>query len=184
MRYCLKIVATIAISTSLAACFNSHRVERDASAAAPINDGPGLQRADRVLVTCPADGAYGSKRYDGSGEEVQRATIGALSLSGHEAIPGPFADRLDQAIEAARSADAPWLVMPRILEWEDRAAEWSARPDRLRIELRLIEVASGRVVDSACIVGIGKVITLGGDHPQDMLQPAFRSWVDSIPRGN
>ena len=100
MRYCLKIVATIAISTSLAACFNSHRVERDASAAAPVNDGPGLQLADRVLVTCPADGAYGSKRYDGSGEEVQRATIGALSLSGHEAIPGPFADRLDQAIEA------------------------------------------------------------------------------------
>jgi hypothetical protein len=167
---------------ALASCTNEHRIER---LARPSPGGIAQLRIPvgaRVLVTCPQDGAYGAKSYAGSGASVQRAAVGALSQHGIEPLTGPLTEDSEQAIGAGRVANAAWVVVPRIVEWEDRAAEWSARPDRLRVELRTFATATGQLVESTSITGRGKVITLGGDHPQDMLLPALGEWAGGITR--
>ena len=61
------------------------------------------------------------------------------------------------------------MFQPQILNWIDRATEWSGIPDRITIKLIVYEVESGKDVASVMSRASSKWGTLGGDHPQDLL---------------
>jgi hypothetical protein len=44
----------------------------------------------------------------------------------------------------------------------------------------VIDVASGEVLDSAVIEGKSKWATLGGDHPQDLLESPLSDYARSL----
>jgi hypothetical protein len=71
---------------------------------------------------------------------------------------------------------------PIIVLWEDRATEWSGRPDRIIIRITMLDVASGQIVDVSTIQGSSKWATLGGDHPQDLLPVPMRRYVAGLVR--
>jgi hypothetical protein len=71
---------------------------------------------------------------------------------------------------------------PIIVLWEDRATEWSGRPDRIIIRITMLNVASGQIVDISTIQGSSKWATLGGDHPQDLLPVPMRRYVAGLVR--
>ena len=148
---------------------NSYKLEE-----LPLPDGShastmSLPAKATVSVELPDDGSYAGKRYVGSGRTVQREIISALRTFGVDA----------NDVQAARqpsSSNSSWRVTPLIVGWEDRATEWSGKPDRIAIELRTVD-PSGRVVDAAVVSGASKWATFGGDHPEDMLRPAILPWA-------
>ena len=80
----------------------------------------------------------------------------------------------------ARSERLQYLVQPRILHWEERATEWSGKPDRISIRLELIEVSSGETLDTTVLSGKSRWATFGGDHPQDLLPDPLSRYANAL----
>ncbi len=172
--------------TALTACGSSFRMTKiplaaksNASGDAPTQVAS-LRPGEKVLVCLPADGSYGEIHYKASGASTQNSVSGALTRAGLEVVKGALCTELAAAITQGKEANARWIVLPNIEGWEDRATEWSGRRDRINFVLQTIDALSGIVVDSSALTGSSTWWTLGGDHPQDLLEPALKLWVVSI----
>lgn len=160
----------VALITS-SGCTNSYRLEQ-----IPLTDRAGsdalvVSDSTPVQVSLPIDGTYGEHCYLGSGRSAQQAVISTLRAVGVDAQGAP-----SESSPHVGGSSRPWRVEPRIIEWEDRATEWSGKPDRIRIELNTVD-GTGKVIDAAVVSGSSKWATFGGDHPQDMLLPALTPWA-------
>ncbi len=86
----------------------------------------------------------------------------------------------DGALEKAKAGGYTYLIYPVILYWEDRATEWSGIPDKITVEISVIDVATGAVLNSARIEGKSKWATLGGDHLQDLLEKPLTDYARTL----
>lgn len=89
-------------------------------------------------------------------------------------------DSVAQCLLEAEKAGYDYLVVPEILHWEDRATEWSGKPDRVEIKISTYKVQSEVEIHSTIIAGRGKWVTLGGDHPQDLLSEPMDNYVSTL----
>ncbi len=83
-------------------------------------------------------------------------------------------------LASARKVGAKYLAVPTILEWEDRATEWSGIPDKASIKLSIIDLETNSTLDSVIIKGKSGIATFGGDHPQDLLPKPTYEYVASL----
>ncbi len=166
-------VALAVLICSAVGCTNQYRIQEF-----PIEstDRAMLTQPGPIDVALPEDGQYGGRDLRGSGRMVQAAVIAALKQVGADARAAPVPTGA-----ASQLQTAALLVTPTVLEWEDRATEWSGKPDRLQVDLRTTN-AKGVLVDSAIVSGSSKWATLGGDHPQDMLLHALAPWAKRFLR--
>ena len=67
-----------------------------------------------------------------------------------------------------------------ILHWEERATEWSGKPDQITIQVTLYDVSSKQVLDKVTIKGQSKWATFGGNHPQDLLAKPIEKYVAEL----
>ncbi len=133
-----------------------------------------------VLVSIPADGSYGGKPYPGSGLATAKALKAALSRYSRPAIVSTTAETFDQAMSTAKGYGASYLVHSEILQWVDRATEWSGKPDRAEVKVEIADPISGVVVHSVVLRGRSSWWTFGGDHPQDLLYAPAASLARSL----
>ena len=172
MRYWRSGLVTLV----LAGCADSHEMVRSQVATAP------LSRAASAYVAVPADGAYGETRYHGSGVETARAVAAASAPYLREVRLGAAPQGVEDARRSAAEGNHEYVLYPEVLHWEDRATEWSAKPDVVSIDLAVIRAASGEIVDRSLINGRSGLATLGGDHPQDLLPPALAEYSATLFR--
>jgi hypothetical protein len=134
-----------------------------------------------VYVALAADGRDDSQQtYEGSGRSTQEAIANALTARGMNAILGESAADVYESIAAARAAGAGFLVYPEIVHWSDRATEWSRIPDRLRLSLVVHDVVAGEVRNQQELEASSRWLTLGGDHPQELLPGLTELWAESV----
>ena len=136
-----------------------------------------------LYVSLPEAGRYEARTYEMSGRQTGEAVVQAFAPHVARVVLGTRVESAEAARESARAQNASHLVYPRILSWEDRATEWSGLPDRIRIQIRVYEVASGKLLDSAEVSGKSRWLTFGGDHPQDLLDRAIGDYVDLLFAG-
>ena len=146
------------------ACADSHLVSRVES-----SETVRLTSGNRFYVAVPKDGMYGRKTYAGSGLMTAQIVSSSLQRRVRSVVVAPAHQSFDMALKRAGAGNSDYLVYPTILEWEDRATEWSALPDRVAVKIEIIRVDTGESVDSVVISGKSGLATLGGDHPQDLL---------------
>ena len=140
-----------------------------------------LPAAATVYVTTPRDGRDDSLRvYESSGAWTRSAVANALNDRGVQVIPGESVAKQSEAIAAASSAGADFLVYPQIVHWSDRATEWSGIPDRITLEMSIYEVATGTMLTRQEIKASSRWATFGGDHPQELLPELARRWVEAV----
>ena len=132
------------------------------------------------FVAVPADGQYGSQTYAGSGRMVRDAIVSALSQHVREVQAAVEFASLAENLAAARTSGRGFLVQPTIVHWEDRATEWSGKPDRMSVRLELYDVSSGENVDTVMISGKSRWATMGGDHPQELLEEPLKTYASRI----
>jgi hypothetical protein len=170
----MKRVIALALTftaTLLGGCahhYNLHSIQR----AEP------LDRKASALVTLPEDGSFEKITYPGSGRQTARAVAAAFAkhLARVDIMPAPATSA--EQLAAARSGGFDYLVTPSIAHWEDRATEWSGRPDRIEIELRTLRTTNGATLNLGSIEGRSRWGTLGGDSPEDMLPKPIGLYVD------
>jgi hypothetical protein len=139
-----------------------------------------LATENRIYVSVPTDGRYGNKIYSGSGANVSHIITSSFSKYAPGIESGYKFQTHEQALAYAKKNNIDFLILPTILEWEDRATEWSGKPDRVSIKIAVIHVGSGKTLSSAIIKGKSGLSTLGGDHPQDLLTEPIDEYAKSM----
>lgn len=131
-----------------------------------------------ALIALPEDGHFEKIPYPGSGHKTALAVSKAFAKHLPRVDMTPEAGSLSQHLEQGRAEKFDYLVIPTVVHWEDRATEWSGRPDRIEIEVRTVEVNSGETLALGSIKGKSKWATLGGDVPEDLLATPLGIYVD------
>ncbi|MFN2048460.1 DUF4823 domain-containing protein [Pantoea agglomerans] len=137
-----------------------------------------LDRKGSVLIAMPKDGFYDTTVYRSSGQETASAIQAAFTRhSDNVSISQQCSD-----IQCLKnnSNDYTYLVVPQILHWEDRATEWSMKPDKIEIKLAIYKSSDLSLLSSSVINGSSKIATWGGDHPQDLLSVPINSYISSL----
>ncbi|MBL8832180.1 MAG: DUF4823 domain-containing protein [Rhodospirillales bacterium] len=169
-----RILLLCLVAGLMAAC--SHKYATDAIQ-------PPQQRLDRaasIYVMMPENGSYGGTRYAGSGRHVSLVAFSALSKYTAKVSAGETPETLAGARAKAEAAGVAYILEPTILNWEDRATEWSGRPDRITIKLVLWDAKTGLELASSLARASSKWATFGGDHPQDLLPVLMANFVDRL----
>jgi hypothetical protein len=171
----MRMIYVLMVAAFLSACADSHQLMRVGGGEAKKLDPNGI-----VYVSVPGDGVYGQTTYFGSGNNTTQIVVLAFSQHAKRVESGNEVQNFDAALIAARKVGAKYLVVPTILEWEDRATEWSAIPDKASIKLAVVDTDTGATLDSVLIKGKSGLATFGGDHPQDLLPKPVGEYVSSL----
>jgi hypothetical protein len=139
-----------------------------------------LQTQGSAYVALTPDGKYQGDVYAGSGYMTARIVASAFAPFLSKVTSGVEVEDFEQAIATAKRRGFTYLLYPMIRHWEDRATEWSMKPDRVAIELSVVLVGPERVLDSVVIEGKSTLATFGGDHPQDLLPEPVGEYAASL----
>jgi hypothetical protein len=116
--------------------------------------------------------------YEGSGRWTTHSIASALPNVAITA--GVREESLTQAVKSARGLSIDYVVYPRILLWEDRAGEKTGLPDRVAIQILLVDAATGESVDRRIVEAMGRSYGWRVDHPQDLIEGAVRTWTNAV----
>jgi hypothetical protein len=105
-----------------------------------------LQPNAKICLLKTPDGV---ERQDGaaigSGAAVTAALREQLIQHGYAVVPSKESE-VERALPGAISANASYILVGMLPEWEDNATEWSGRPDRTSLLLELYSVPGGDLV--------------------------------------
>ena len=134
-----------------------------------------------VLISVPEDGFFGSENYRNSGRMTTNAIRSAFSP--HAGVV-QITDVChgEECLEGIDTTKIGYYVRPDILHWEDRATEWSGKSDRLEIQMTIYSAETKEELANSSYTGKSQWFTLGGDHPQDLLDKPTEEFVDSLYR--
>lgn len=132
-----------------------------------------------VLISIPEDGWYQSTQYKNSGRMTANAVRAAFSKNANK-VDFAFNCKNDECLSEIDIEKYGYFVKPIILSWEDRATEWSGKPDKIEIQLIVYDTITKEELANSTYTGKSKWATLGGDHPQDLLPAPTNSYVNSL----
>ena len=163
------------LAISLAGCVSKYRVD---SYEAPSSH---LDKHAAFYVALPADGQYGGTTYPDSGTATAQAISSALQVHSDKAVVGTTpAEDLTAALKQAQQRGLSHVFLASILNWEERATEWSGIPDKITLKLGVYEAQTGKVVSTTVTSASSKWGTFGGDHPQDLLPEPIKRFIDPL----
>lgn len=169
-----KIVIAVLACMLVTGCSSKYRVDALNPPAARLAVGASF------YVSLPKDGAYGNELYPGSGQMTANASVAALARHVSKIEQARTVEETNLALESARQRGYSHVFEPQILHWEDRATEWSGKPDRITLKFTVYDVQTSQPVASTVSSASSKWGTLGGDHPQDLLPVPTQRFVDSL----
>ena len=170
----MRLVYGVLVSAMLIGCADTHQLRR------VPGTNEGLSRQASAYVAVPQDGRYGAQPYPGSGGLVAQAVAVAFEPYLTSTTAGVKREDFDAALQSAREAGFTYLLYPEILHWEDRATEWSARPDQASVKVSIVRADTGAVIDSAVVGGKSGVATFGGDRPEDLLPKPLADYAAAL----
>ncbi len=139
-----------------------------------------LDSQDKVLIATSQDGRYGTINYSGSGHMTSQAIMTAFARHTKHVSITATCSSIDSCLNEAKNNGHSYLVYPEVLHWEDRATEWSGKPDRIEVKITLLTVDNGESIHSTIISGRSRWATLKWDHPQDLLPSPMNTYVSSL----
>jgi hypothetical protein len=138
-----------------------------------------LVKGRSIVIATPSNGWYEKKEYAASGKMTMLATKAAFArFSSSITISDDCRDLTYLKNNGLNSFD--YYVVPEILHWEDRATEWSGISDKIEVKISVYEGQGWKELVSTLISGKSKWMTLGGDHPQDLLPEPLNQLVESL----
>ena len=135
-----------------------------------------LVRGKSVAIATPTNGFYETEEYRASGKMTSLAIQSAFSHFSSTITVIPECKNL----LCIRDSNHYYYVIPEILHWEERATEWSGKPDRIQVKISVYDNMTLKELASTIISGTSKWATFGGDHPQDLLVEPINTYVQSL----
>jgi Domain of unknown function (DUF4823) len=161
-------------SLTIAGCADTHELTRINVTTAP------LSRDASAYIALPQDGRYGQILYRGSGAQTAQEVAAAFAPYFSTVSVATGIEDIATAVKYAQAGRYDYVFYPEILHWEDRATEWSGKPDLVSVKISIIQTRTGEIVDSGIIQGTSGLATFGGDHPQDLLPEALQQYAAAL----
>lgn len=140
-----------------------------------------MPRDSPIYVTLARDGEYGGILQPGSGRAVSRALSEVLSYHNPRVSLAEGAEGAAEALESANALGAAFIVAPEVVSWENRATNWSGKPDRVQLLIRVLRVPGGRPLDATTIRIEGpSVVDLGANGPGALLHGALADYAEQL----
>ncbi|MBV1913834.1 MAG: DUF4823 domain-containing protein [Pseudomonadales bacterium] len=134
-----------------------------------------------MLISIPEDGWYGNTQYPNSGKMTANAVRAAFAKNANKAdLAKDCKD--EECLSKIDVEKYGYFVKPVILNWEDRATEWTGKSDRIEIQIVIFDAITKQELANSSYSGKSQWATLGGDHPQDLLPEPTNNYVDSLYR--
>lgn len=169
-------MAALGIVALLAGCSHTYQVSHPRTFESPAR----LHRDGSAYVRLPEDGSFQGRTYERSGEqtagEIARAFEGRLA----GVVVADEVEAFEEALASARAGGFDYLVYPEIKHWEERATEWSGKPDQIEVRITVFDAVRGEMLDAVDIAGRSRWGTLGGDHPQELLPEPVEGYVAEL----
>lgn len=169
-----RIILSIIAALALAGCASKYKSVAYEAPKAKLVAQAGF------YVMQPPNGQYNAHTYPDSGYATARAVVQALAPHTNKFLQATSVEDLDSAISKAKQGNLRYVFQTTILNWEDRATEWSGIPDKISLSFVIYDVQTGEKVASAISNASSKWATFGGDHPQDLLPIPTKKFVDEI----
>ncbi|HDX8437963.1 MULTISPECIES: DUF4823 domain-containing protein [Aeromonas] len=138
-----------------------------------------LDPSQGVLISQPQDGSYETTQYQNSGKMTAQAIYAAFSKKAHR-VEITTRCHGEPCLNDIQPTQFRYYVKPVILHWEERATEWSGKPDVIEIQLVIYDTLSKKSIANSSFKGKSKWATFGGDHPQDLLPEPTEKYVNSL----
>src|SRR4051794_839478 len=129
----MRSILIVILALALLGCADTHRITRMDGVESAVS----LQRQTSAYVAVSTDGRYGSIVYSGSGATVTQIVASAFGQYLKKITMGTRTEDLDQALASAKAGGFTYLLFPQILHWEDRATEWSLKPDVATVKISI-----------------------------------------------
>ncbi|MGH8426892.1 MAG: DUF4823 domain-containing protein [Gammaproteobacteria bacterium] len=139
-----------------------------------------LSRNAEACISIPEDGQYGDHTYKGSGQALAESVNRAFAPYLQTTLLKPGLEGQAATLAQSKHEGCEYLLLPQILHWEDRATEWSGKPDRIAVKLSVLSTDSGEVLDAAIFHAKSSFWTLGGDHPQDLVYQPLKEYAAKL----
>ena len=169
-----RCIAIFLAAIFLISCAHSYEVQQGGGGLPKIQ----LANDESIFVSLPEDGRYGKKVYPGSGRMVNQAVVRALFPNSRNVHSGKHLTDQEGNLEEARKAGASYLVYGEILHWEDRLTIISMQRDEISVRLLLLDVPTGKILDSSLITGKSLWFTIG--HGEDLLRLPMEQYVSQF----
>lgn len=169
-----KIFFGVLLALTLTACVSKYRVDN------AVSNSEAIDLKSNILVNLPRDGQFGATAYPRSGVMAAEAIKVELATRGANVVVAEKVVDLETSLEQARANKHRYLLFAQLLHWEDRATQWSGRPDRITMRYDLIDVVTGKSVANTVLSASSKWATLGGDHPEDLVPGTIKIFLDSV----
>lgn len=169
----IRILISLVVVTTLSGCASTYN---HSEFQAPNEK---LDSSKSVLISIPEDGWYENTQYRNSGQMTANAVRAAFSKNARKADLANGCDGVE-CLEEINSEEYGYFVKPVILHWEERATEWSGKPDRIEVQLFVYDSATKDELANSSYTGKSKWATFGGDHPQDLLPEPTNEYVRTL----
>lgn len=160
----------------LSGCADTHQLARAPGKALTSS------QQESAYVGLPQDGRLGHTSYPGSGALTAQAVAVAFSPYFGKVTVGMKYEDFSIAQQTAKAGGYAYLLYPDILHWEDRATEWSGRPDQASVKVSVIDANTGKILDSAVVSGKSGLATFGGDRPEHLLPKPLADYAATLFR--
>ena len=111
-----------------------------------------LDGAQGVLISTPKDGWYAEKEYLNSGAMTANAFRAAFSK--HASVVDVVnACHGDDCLASIDIEKYGYYVKPEILQWEDRATEWSGKKDIIVIQIAIYDAVTKQELANSTYTG-------------------------------
>ena len=139
-----------------------------------------LDSKAKTYVSVPADGQYAQKIYAGSGRIAAGIVLAEFSTKMLHVDITDKKEYFDQALNHARRQGYQYLVVPKITHWEDNNTALSGLPSKATINIRIVDVITGDMIDSVVIDSRSSVVRMTDASPEDALPEPIRKYVNSL----
>jgi hypothetical protein len=133
-----------------------------------------------VFVTIPGDGESASVWCLGSGRAAAQAITAAFAKQG---IPVYVAEEQlarEEALLAAARLKAGYVALSVITLWDQRN-EWLGRPSSVAVRVSIVDVATGRVIESKPIVTHNRTqLAFTIVSPETLLEKSLNEYVSKF----
>ncbi|MDX2321304.1 MAG: DUF4823 domain-containing protein [Moritella sp.] len=132
-----------------------------------------------VLISPPENGWYDQIEYRNSGRMTAKAIQNAFAKNTSN-VDVTHSCIGDECLNTIDSEKYGYYAKPVILGWEDRATEWSGKPDKIEIQIVIFDVKTETELVNLTFSGKSKWLTFGGYHPQDLLEKPTNQYINSL----
>ncbi|MGF1776924.1 DUF4823 domain-containing protein [Vibrio nomapromontoriensis] len=160
---------------ALSGCADTHKL--NVSEQSSTNK---IASSSSVYIALSHDGIYGEKYYIGSGKMLSNIIRARVISQTNDVSVATTPESLRAALATASEKHYDYLLYPTIMHWEDRATEWSGKPDKVEVKISTWDVSADQEVNSVIIEGKSGLGTFGGDHPQDLLPQPISEYLDTL----